>query len=63
MNGTGKGEASDLLALGKLAQQWENEVQKDIDILAAILDKVDRGEAIPKAERRRARTALTRLRR
>jgi len=63
MSNTAPGRASDLVALEKLARQWESEVQKDCDVLAGVLDKVDRGDPISKEAMRRARSALKRLKR
>jgi hypothetical protein len=61
MSKTAKRDISALIALAKHAARWIDQRQKDFDSLSKILDKLDRGEAVPKRERQKARTALKRL--
>lgn len=61
MTNTAKRDISALIKLAKHTAQWIDERQKDFDFLSGVLDKVDRGALIKKKERRRARTALKRL--
>jgi len=61
MSNTAKRDISALIALAKHAAQWIDERQKDFDFLSKLLDKLDRGELIPKRERQKARAALKRL--
>jgi hypothetical protein len=61
VSNTAKRDLSALIALAKHTAQWIDEREKDFDFLSEILDKMDRGETITRMDRRRARTALRRL--
>jgi len=61
MNSGAKRNNPDLIRLARHASQWVDERQKDFDVLSGMLDRMDRGDAITKRERQRARSALKRL--